>query len=707
MTAIAPMRAPVDDDAACALPRSAPATVRRPRLVSRLRDAVDARVALLVAPAGYGKTTVLTEWASRDERPFAWVSLDMRDNEPMRLLSRITRAVDAVHLDGSGSYVLVLDDVHVLRSQPAVDVLNAVAADLPPQAMLALASRTEPPLPVARLRAQRLLVELRAEQLALTPAEVAAVVRRDHTELDPEALVSLVHLSEGWPAGVSLALLAAVEGSGSAADDPLVTDFVRDEVLSGLPADQLDFLRRTCLLEVLTGPACDFVTGRHDSVAMLTELTRADLMLIGLDRRGDRFRHHRLLARALQRDLHCVDPVLELELHRRTSAWHRRAGELDGAVRHALAAADVRTAAAIVWRHAATEIAHGRMATVDRWLERFTPRQMAAHAPLALAAATRDLAAGRGDLVEHWLAVATAAAGPAPAAPVAAAIAALRAAAGHHGLAAARAEAERAAGLLPDHGPCQALCCFTTGVAAHLMGDRLTASDALAEGVRRAAVTAPSLHALCLAQLAVLALERDDWEDAAGLVTRARAQVDRFRLAGEAGSALVFAVSALVRAHRGRVQDAQGDLREATRLAAALTDYAPWYELELALLIARTELRLCDAADAGASVDAAARRMRTAPEATVLAGWLDEAQASLAAFAGPGGIPPASLTTAELRILGFLPTHLSFREIAEQTYVSANTVKTQANAVYRKLDVSCRSEAVARAHDLGLIDTGR
>jgi LuxR family transcriptional regulator, maltose regulon positive regulatory protein len=683
-------------------PRPPHATVRRPRLVGPLCERGEADVAVLVAPAGYGKTTVLCEWAARDPRPFAWVTLDARDNEPLRLLSRISRATDAARAEADeddGAFVLVLDDVHVLHTVAAVEVLSAVATDLPPEAMLAVASRREPPLPVPRLRAQRRLIELRAADLALAPTEVATLLRREGSEADRDALA---RVTEGWPAAVSLALLA---GEGFGGDDELVTDYVTDELLADLPADARTLLRRTSVLDVLTGPACDAVLRRSGSAAVLDELVRANVLLVALDRRGERYRHHRLLATTLRRELRRVEPELEPELHRRASAFHRRTGDVDGAVRHALAARDVRTAAAIVWRHAATEVCHGRAATLDRWLERFTPRQVAVHAPLALAAAIGQLAAGRGDLVEHWTTAAASAAGREPEPVLAAGIAALRASAAHHGLAAARADAEQAIALQPDDGPCHALCRFVAGVAAHLSGDREAAAEELAEGVRRAAVTAPSLHALCLAQLAVLALEREDWEAAAGLVTRARAQVDRFDLGADCSAALVFAVSALVRAHRGRVEEARHDLREATRLAAELTDFAPWYEVELALVSARAALRLCDIGDADARIAAAARLLRLAPEAVVLADWLADAREQLVAFAGPTGAPPSSLTTAELRILRYLPTHLSFREIAERTYVSANTVKTQANAVYRKLDVSCRSEAVSRARELGLLDT--
>jgi LuxR family maltose regulon positive regulatory protein len=258
--------------------------------------------------------------------------------------------------------------------------------------------------------------------------------------------------------------------------------------------------------------------------------------------------------------------------------------------------------------------------------------------------------------------------------------------------------------LQPDDGPCRALCHLAAGVAAHLQGDREAATAELTEGVRRAAVTAPSLHALCLAQLAVLALERGEWEDAAGLVARARAQLDRFGLEDDAQSALVFAVSALVRAHRGRVEEATQDGLRAKRLQAQLVDFAPWFEVETRLMGARADLRLGNATLADRGLREAGRQARALPEAAVLSEWLHEAQMQLGSFAADGATAPSPLTTAELRVLRHLPTHLSFREIAERTFVSANTVKTQANSIYRKLDVSSRSEAVGRARALGLLD---
>ena len=266
------------------------------------------------------------------------------------------------------------------------------------------------------------------------------------------------------------------------------------------------------------------------------------------------------------------------------------------------------------------------------------------------------------------------------------------------------ADAERACALEPEASPWRASFCLLSGTAAQLAGRADEASGQLLEGARRAAVTAPDVHSACLTQLAVGALAREDWEDAAEHVARARAQVTRNALGDYPTVALVFAVSALVRAHRGRVEAAQTDFHAARRLRARLTDFAAWYMVELNVVLARAAVRLSDLVVARELLADATRTIRLVPDADMLAAWLEDSWAQLDLVLGPEAAPPASLTTAELRTLRFLPTHLSFREIAERTYVSANTVKTQANAVYRKFDVSCRSDAVAQARRLGLLD---
>jgi LuxR family transcriptional regulator, maltose regulon positive regulatory protein len=678
--------------------------------VHALQEPGSPPLVVLVAPAGYGKTALLREWAERDHRPFAWVIVDERDNHGARLSEKVARALAAVQPEGTtGRLVLALDDLHLLHKPAALDALGAIVGNLGPEVTLALASRSRLTLPIARFREQRLVTELGPRDLAMTKSEAALLLRLAGLDLDHDGVETLLRRTEGWPAGLSLAALALGDrATGPPAPnrfgggDRMVADYVRDEILRGLSADQLEFVLSTSVLDTLTGPLCDAVLERSGSAATLSGLAGSNLLLVPLDRVDERYRYHRLFGEALRAELRRRRPELEPELHRRASAWHQAAGDPDHALHHAISAGDIEGAGQLVWSSVMGAIGHGRRATIEGWLGRFTDVQIAAHPTLALAAANSQLARGQGDLVEHW-ASAAAAAADRPAA-VEAGIAIMRAALARDGIPRMEDDAARAYRLEPEDSPWRSVCCMLAGTAQLVVGRLDDAVPQLEEGARRAAVAAPDVHALCLAQLGVLSLMREDWEEAAVLITRARSQVDRHGLAASATVALVFAASGLVRGHRGRVEDAQSDLQAALRLQSTMTDFAPWYDVELRILIARAAVRLSDANSARAALVAASRSMRRVPEAAVLETWLHDAWARLDALAAPATAPSLVLTPAELRILQFLPTHLSFREIAERTYVSANTVKSQANAVYRKLSVSGRSEAVGRACEIGLLD---
>jgi LuxR family maltose regulon positive regulatory protein len=343
-----------------------------------------------------------------------------------------------------------------------------------------------------------------------------------------------------------------------------------------------------------------------------------------------------------------------------------------------------------------------------RWLARFTPDRIAGEPALALTQAVSALADGDLDLVEHCCAAAerslahNGAAGAPDDAPTA--IAALRALAARDGLVAARADATAVVAGARGRNAWGALAALMAGVAAHLTGDDDGARAMLEDGARGAAVAAPAVQALCLAQLGVLALDDGDPGTADVCVSRARAQVERVGLGDEPICALVFAASALDRAHRGRVDDARRDVREGTRLLGMLAGFAPWYEAEARLLLARAALRLGDVVAARSLLADAASLVPRVADATVLRAWLEDSSNRAESFSATTIPGPSALTTAELRVLCLLPTHLSFREIAGRLHVSANTIKTQAHAVYRKLDASSRTEAVSQARQVGLLD---
>jgi LuxR family maltose regulon positive regulatory protein len=255
--------------------------------------------------------------------------------------------------------------------------------------------------------------------------------------------------------------------------------------------------------------------------------------------------------------------------------------------------------------------------------------------------------------------------------------------------------------------PARSICCLLAGVARHLSGDRWAGRAQLEEGARRGAVAAPNIQALCLAQLTLLALEDDDWATAEAHATHARAQVERFGLSDYPTSALVFAVSAAVRARTGRVDGAKIDCGRASDLMTELKNFAPWYEIEVRVALVWAALRMSDVVAARRLIEEAERLLIRMPDVIVLREWLDELWSRVDSATVDRAAARESLTTAELRVLQFLPTHLSFPEVAKQLNVSANTIKTHARAVYRKLDACSRAQAVARARDAGLIDTNR
>jgi LuxR family transcriptional regulator, maltose regulon positive regulatory protein len=717
--------------------------VRRPELVGRLVAARDAALVLITAPAGYGKSTLLSEWAHCDERPFISVTLEPGADAKAAITNSIARSFEdlgwvapdvwpeakssAARDPGAAlrrlmrslhcrdeAFVLVFDDAHAIPRPALRTVVSAMIEPLAPDCQVAVASRTEPPLPIGRLRAHRAVVEVRTGDLAMTPVQAATLLRLAGLELEFEAVQTLSRQTEGWPVGLYLAALSLREhgdvGAGIkhfSGADHLVADYFRDEFLARLPRGTTRFLRSSSVLDELSGPVCDAVLEQDGTGAALADLARSNLMLIPLDQNHERFRWHGMFRAMLGAELRRTEPKLEQLLHRRASAWAERHGDLDGAIGHAVAAGDVTRTGDLLWANIVGYVARGLHDRVQDWLSSFSPDQIAGCTPLALAAAHSWLVTGDVDQARHCRLMAAGAmepGGPVAEMPsIEAGAAVFDAMASGLSAVAMAQTATRAFDLEPEHSPWRPYCCLLSGIAEHLMGNHESAKSKLEDGIALSCASAPTITSLCLAQLVMIAIEQDEWDRGGELAERAARIVEQPALADDPISAVVFAASAATRAREGRVDEAKRDLRHATDLLAALGDFIPWYGAETRIMLARAAIGLADTVRARTLLAEASRLGRRTAGVVIFQRCYEQAWAQIDTLAEHALSGPSSLTIAELRILRFLPSHRSFREIAERLDVSVNTVKTQAHAIYRKLDAASRSEAVAQASRAGLL----
>jgi LuxR family transcriptional regulator, maltose regulon positive regulatory protein len=670
----------------------------------------------VIAPPGYGKSVLLEEWAGRDPRHFVQLTVaDPGDDDAELTATRASVRATMQSLRASGRrFVMVLDDADLVAPEGLRRLAEEVMDKLPDGCLLALASVSEPPLALGRLRAKRMLVEVGAQDLAMSLAEASTLLSQTGLDLDLGFVQALVRRTEGWPAALYLAALSVREQADPCAaavalrgDDYRLAEYLRDEVFSGWPSGLLDFATRTSVLDELSGPLCDAVLDRKRSASRLDELARATSLLRPLDPAREAYRWHTLVRDALRARLRRTDPDLARVLHARASGWHRARGETDRAIAHAVYARDPVLTGDLLWAGIVGYVTQGRNEMVQRWLGHFSRAELAGYPPLALSAAYSFLAAGDAAEARHC-AVAVAAAVDRGSSPPArgslnAGLAGIEAMVAPTGVAGMAEGAELACALEPCDSAWRPIYLFLQGTAAHLGGDRTGGSQLLTEAADLSAAAAPSVMSMCLAQAAMVAIEQQDWEAAADLTDRAGTVIEARGLTDYPISALAFAASAAVRAHEGRADEAKQHLRRGTDLLAALGDFIPWYGAEVRILLAHASLRLADISAARTLLAEASRLARRIQGAVVFQQWFDDAWSYMDAMAETSLAGPSSLTIAELRILRFLPSHRSFREIAAQLGVSANTVKTQAHAVYRKLGAASRSEAVARAHDAGLL----
>jgi LuxR family transcriptional regulator, maltose regulon positive regulatory protein len=723
-------------------PSVQPGTVVRSSLVDRLAREDSGPVVSVVAPSGYGKTTLLAQWAERDGPAFAWVSLDERDNDPKVLLSYVAAALDAVQPVGTrvfealaspvssvpgsvvprlgsafwsmtGPVVLVLDDVHLLRNTECRDALSVLADHVPPGSRLVLAGRDEPPLRVARLRAEGRLLEVGPGDLAFNRAEAAALLRAAEVRLGADDEAALHRRTEGWPAGLYLAALYLREGGplngaavSFAGDDRLVSEYMESEFLARISRRQRMFLTRTAVLERMCGPLCEAVLAEPGSAAVLAELARSNLLLVPLDRRGYWYRYHHLFRDMLLADLERTEPSLMPVLRLRAAAWCLDHDRPEEALEYSIAAGDVDTAARLIVRLGLQAFRQARKTTLQRWLGWLDSRGGIEGHPMAAVWAS-FLAAQMGrpedaerwaDAVDRWQARNGTRADD-PAAEAWAAV--LRATMCRHGVEQMRADADEAAerfASLDVVPPVAGLC---QGLALVLSGNPVAADAFFDEVIRTGEdVAAPDVLAYLLCERSMLAMARGEWSLAEAFASQADSVVRQSGME----ELLVCAVRARVTVHRGDVAAARRELVSAQRLRPLFTYAHPYLAVQARLELIRVHLALGDVAGARTLMREIDEILKLRPDLGILVGEARAMRAQLSAERNPSAPGASSLTAAELRVLPMLATHLSFPEIGAEMFLSPHTVKSQAMSIYRKLGASSRHQAVTRSRDLGLLE---
>lgn len=721
-------------------PALAAPTVRRPRLLKHLLSSPPARVVVLTAPAGFSKTTCLSEWAAVDDRPFAWVQAERRHDDPAALARAIVDAIDSIapldpevsaalsspapSMDGTvlprlrdalaprAPFVLVVDDVHLIGSPESNELLRSVVEVVGEGSQMALGSRTEPNLPLGRMRAHRQLIELAQRELALTAPEAGELLENTGLRLTP-AQVGVIHdRTEGWPAATYLAGLALADQPDLAAavrsfagDDRFIVDYLREEFLVTTSDARMRFLIRSSLLDELAGPVCDAVLERTGSARVLKELAKTNALVVPLDRGDTTYRYHHLFAELLTGELRRREPELEPELHSRASRWYAEHGDAVRAIDHAIAADQPTRAGELIWLAFPELSGRGRMATIRSWLDLLGEERVKSGSALSLTETHYHLVTGDADRGAHWARVAEAAARKEPGGTeaVAADLHVLEATFSRSGATAMEAEAARASEMHPPESPWQAPSHLYRGVASHITGHPERAKPMLREAVRRGAVSSPIIETMALVQLALIAFEDGDMGEALRLTAQAHEQVERCGMQDYGSSLSIYAASSMVLASEGRVERAESDADRACALLASMSGMPIWYEAQAHVVLARALIRLGRTSEADEQLGYASEYAGMIADAVVLAAWLADAREALGR-ASAGGIEGGDrLTRAELRTLQYLPSHLSFRAIGEAIHVSPNTVKTQAQAAYRKLGASSRAEAVERARAAGLL----
>src|SRR3954451_22499032 len=726
-------------------PRTRGRGITRTALVEQLNRAGDTPIVTLSAGAGYGKTTALAQWATSSElRPFAWVSVDQHDNDPVVLLTYVAVALDRVApidpgvfeaLSSPGASVeatviprlgaalasvdhpttLGLDDVHAIDNPQCIDAIVALAGHVAEGSQLALSARDGSALPLGFLRMRGLGLELGPDDLRMDEHEARELLGATGLDISDEGVAELVRRMEGWPAGLYLAALSAATTGGGprevrelTGNRSFVADFLRSEFFAQLPPHELRFLTRTSILEQMSGPLCDTVLSSSGSAEILDSLADSNRFVVGLDRDGEWYRCHPLVRELLATDLARSDPDELSPMLSRASEWCAANGQEVAAVQYGQTHGGPGRVSALMERWTMPVFQSGRAATVERWFDWLDANGGASSYPsVAVIGGMFHAVMGRATASDRYADLAAQGAyygrPPDGSASIESWRALLRAFRGMNGIEALQADAALAVRTLAPDSAWHPVAMVLLGLATFLGGAVDEADDIFADVVDEARdLGAPDMVAVALAEQTLIAIGRGEWVRADELAERAIATARRSHRENAALNALAYGVAGRTALHAGRTSSARELLATAQRRLPQLTYALPIPSAQTRLELARAYLTLADQAGARTMLRETEAILRRRPGLGSLPAQATEVQApvSTAGRESPGA---SALTAAELHVLPLLMTHLTFREIGARLYLSHHTVKSHAISIYRKLNVTSRGAAVEQAGRAGLL----
>ncbi|HET9655656.1 MAG TPA: LuxR C-terminal-related transcriptional regulator [Kineosporiaceae bacterium] len=719
--------------------------VHRTAAIRLLKD-LDERVhlVLLVAPVGYGKTTLVREFVNAGGSAVTWLTMTPRLGSRAGLLEELVRrwprraqdalsaAVNAVSEDapaesvaqllissvaeGDLPAVIVMDDLHLLRSRAGLDLVVALARRLPAGSRIIAMASHRPQLPLGRLHSEHACLEIGPGELAFSDDEAGELIRQAGLDLDEQAVHELVQRTEGWPVGLQLAVralrrrpdpvrsIAEIDGSHDA-----IADYFRTEVLAHLSVATVRFLMSTAVLDRMCASLCDAALGTTGSAVWLDEICALGLFVVPGDEHGEWFRYHRLFRDTLRAELRRREPGEDLHVLRGAAQWYEDHGAYQEAIAHAMAGQARFLAAQLITTHGTETVRRADLRALACWLEVVGEDMFEEYPPLAVVASWIRAATGDAASARQALSAAERLSfdGPVPngSTSYTTAVATVRAVLAPDGVDGMLADAQRAARLEPPGGRWHPVTAVMLGIAHWFTGS----PDEAARDFERATPFGrddrrPGV-AFALGERALLAARQGDWGQACACAEQARPLLAVRGLSEHIGSLPAFTALAQVALHQGDTRRGSHNVRQALQLYEDPSPVAlPWMAVQVAATLGEVLVGLGDIARARKMLLESRRHLAQLPTTGILGSVVDDLAVLLKGDARQGDMEVAlDLTPAERKVLELLPTHYTLNEIADELGVSRNTIKTHVGAIYRKLDAVNRTEAVHRAQHLGLV----